>query len=44
MLSVEGEEIPVEEGRAVYVPAGAVHGFSGYEGLSVLVIFDKSKA
>jgi mannose-6-phosphate isomerase-like protein (cupin superfamily) len=42
-LTVEGEEIPVEEGRAVYVKAGAEHRFTGYEGLSVLVIFDKSQ-
>ena len=38
-LTVEGEEVPVEEGRAAFVPAGADHRFTGYEGLSVLVIF-----
>jgi mannose-6-phosphate isomerase-like protein (cupin superfamily) len=38
-LEVEDEQIPVEEGKAVFVPAGADHGFTGYEGLSVLVIF-----
>jgi mannose-6-phosphate isomerase-like protein (cupin superfamily) len=38
-LEVEGEQIPVEEGKAVFVPAGADHRFTGYEGLSVLVIF-----
>ena len=42
-LNVEGEELPVEEGGAVYVKAGAEHRFTGYEGLSVLVIFDKSQ-
>jgi mannose-6-phosphate isomerase-like protein (cupin superfamily) len=42
-LDVEGEQIPVEEGRAIYVKAGAEHQFTGYEGLSVLVIFDKSQ-
>ena len=42
-LDVEGEQIPVEEGRAIYVKAGAEHRFIGYEGLSVLVIFDKSQ-
>ena len=42
-LNVEGEEFPVEEGGAVYVKAGAEHRFTGYEGLSVLVIFDKSQ-
>lgn len=39
VLTVEGEEIPVSEGQAVFVPAGAVHQFTGYEGLSVLVVF-----
>jgi mannose-6-phosphate isomerase-like protein (cupin superfamily) len=43
VLEVEGERIPVEEGRAIYVKAGADHQFTGYEGLSVLVIFDKSQ-
>jgi len=38
-LEVEEEQIPVEEGKAVFVPAGADHRFTGYEGLSVLVIF-----
>jgi|SRR5207249_5769274 len=42
-LVVEGEQIPVEEGGAIYVKAGAEHRFIGYEGLSVLVIFDKSQ-
>jgi mannose-6-phosphate isomerase-like protein (cupin superfamily) len=39
VLEVEGESTAVEEGSAVFVPAGADHGFTGYEGLSVLVIF-----
>ena len=38
-LTLEGEQIPVEEGKAAFVPAGADHRFTGYEGLSVLVIF-----
>lgn len=42
-LEVEGEEIPVQEGGAIYVKAGAEHRFTGYEGLSLLVIFDKSQ-
>jgi mannose-6-phosphate isomerase-like protein (cupin superfamily) len=42
-LWVEGEEIPLTEGGAVYVKAGAEHRFIGYEGLSVLVVFDKSQ-
>jgi mannose-6-phosphate isomerase-like protein (cupin superfamily) len=39
VLTVEGDAIPVTEGQAVFVPAGAEHRFTGYEGLSVLVIF-----
>jgi mannose-6-phosphate isomerase-like protein (cupin superfamily) len=39
VLVVEDEQIPVEEGKAVFVPAGAEHRFAGHEGLSVLVIF-----
>ena len=38
-LDVEGTSIPLEPGRAVFVPAGARHQFVGYEQLSVLVIF-----
>jgi mannose-6-phosphate isomerase-like protein (cupin superfamily) len=38
-LSVEGVETPVKEGTSVFVEAGADHRFTGYEGLSVLVIF-----
>jgi mannose-6-phosphate isomerase-like protein (cupin superfamily) len=39
VLTVEDEQIAVAEGKAVFVPAGAEHRFTGYEGLSVLVIF-----
>jgi mannose-6-phosphate isomerase-like protein (cupin superfamily) len=39
VLTIEGESMPVEEGAAAFVPAGADHRFTGYEGLSVLVIF-----
>jgi mannose-6-phosphate isomerase-like protein (cupin superfamily) len=39
VLTIEGESMPVEEGTAAFVPAGADHRFTGYEGLSVLVIF-----
>jgi mannose-6-phosphate isomerase-like protein (cupin superfamily) len=41
VLTVEDEQIPVEEGKAVFVSAGAEHRFTGYEGLSVLVIFSR---
>ena len=40
-LDVEGETVDLREGHAVFVPAHAVHGFSAYEQLSVLVIFDR---
>ena len=29
----------LSEGKAAFVPAGADHRFTGYEGLSVLVVF-----
>ncbi len=43
MLEVEGESTPVQEGSAVFVEAGAEHRFTGYEGLSVLVIFARQR-
>jgi mannose-6-phosphate isomerase-like protein (cupin superfamily) len=39
MLTIEGESVSVEEGSAAFVPARADHRFTGYEGLSVLVVF-----
>jgi mannose-6-phosphate isomerase-like protein (cupin superfamily) len=44
VLDVEGQAFPVSEGDAVFVPAGAEHQFTGYEGLSVLVIFAKERS
>ena len=41
VLEVEGEQIEVNEGRAAFVPAGADHRFTGYEGLSTLVVFSR---
>jgi mannose-6-phosphate isomerase-like protein (cupin superfamily) len=43
VLEVEGVQTPLEEGQGIFVPAGAEHGFTGYEQLSVLVIFDRPK-
>ncbi len=40
-LEVEGETFDVKLGDAIFVPAGADHRFTGYEGLSVLVVFAK---
>jgi mannose-6-phosphate isomerase-like protein (cupin superfamily) len=42
-LTVEGETIALREGQAAFVPAGADHRFTGYEGLSVLVIFTRPR-
>ncbi len=42
VLTVEGKAVELREGHAVFVPAGAEHGFSAYEQLSVLVVFDKA--
>ncbi len=41
VLTVEGEETALTEGQAAFVPAGADHRFTGYEGLRVLVIFTR---
>jgi mannose-6-phosphate isomerase-like protein (cupin superfamily) len=41
-LDVEGTRVELREGHAVFVPAGAEHRFSGYEQLSVLVIFERA--
>ncbi len=41
VLTVEGRELPMREGAAVFVPAGADHRFTAYVELAVLVIFAK---
>ena len=38
-LTIDGESVEVSEGKAAFVPAGVEHQFTGYEGLSVLVVF-----
>jgi mannose-6-phosphate isomerase-like protein (cupin superfamily) len=43
VLDVEGTTVELREGHAVFVPAGAEHRFSGYEQLSVLVIFERAQ-
>jgi mannose-6-phosphate isomerase-like protein (cupin superfamily) len=40
VLEVEGVETPLEEGGALFVPAGADHRFTAYEHLALLVIFN----
>jgi len=42
-LDVEDVRVDLEEGQAVFVPAGADHRFSAYEQLSVLVIFERRR-
>ena len=42
-LEVEGTKTELREGNAIFVPAGADHRFSGYEQLSVLVIFERKR-
>jgi mannose-6-phosphate isomerase-like protein (cupin superfamily) len=44
VLQVDGEEVPVREGSAVFVEAGAEHRFTAYEHLSLLVIFERKSA
>ncbi len=44
VLQVEGQDVPVREGSAVFVQAGADHRFTAYEHLSVLVIFEHKPA
>jgi mannose-6-phosphate isomerase-like protein (cupin superfamily) len=43
-LEVAGRAIPLERGQSVFVPAGVEHRFTGYEGLTVLVVFAKPHA
>ena len=42
-LTIEEEHVSLAVGQAAFVPAGAEHQFTGYEGLSVLVIFSRQK-
>jgi len=41
VLEVEGKAVELQEGHAVFVPAGADHRFTAYEQMSVLVIFER---
>jgi mannose-6-phosphate isomerase-like protein (cupin superfamily) len=41
VLEVGGETVEMSEGKAAFVPADADHRFTGYEGLSVLVVFSR---
>ena len=44
VLTVEGESSPLEEGQAAFVSAGDDHRFTGYEGLSLLVVFARASS
>ena len=44
VLEVEGADVPVREGEAIFVEAGAEHRFTAYESLSLLVIFARPRA
>ena len=41
VLEVEGDTVELSRGKAAFVPAQADHRFTGYEGLSVLVVFSR---
>jgi mannose-6-phosphate isomerase-like protein (cupin superfamily) len=43
LLTIEGELVSLTEGLAAFVPAGAEHQFTGYEGMSVLIISSRQK-
>ena len=40
VLEVEGDSVPLGEGQAVFVPAGAEHRFTAYEQLALLDVFN----
>ncbi len=44
VLEVESEPVPVREGSAVFVEAGADHRFTAYEHLALLVLFERKPA
>ena len=41
VLEIEGDTVELTQGKAAFVPAQADHRFTGYEGLSVLVVFSR---
>ena len=42
-LEVEGEQVEMRRGQAVFVHAGAEHRFVGYEQLALLVVFERPR-
>ena len=43
VLEVEGTPVPVKEGDAVFVEAGADHRFTAYEHLALFVVFERAR-
>ena len=43
VLEVEGEQVPVTLGEAIFVEAGADHRFTAYESLALLVVFTRPR-
>jgi mannose-6-phosphate isomerase-like protein (cupin superfamily) len=43
ILTVEGKDVPVKEGDAVFVEAGADHRFTAYENLALFVVFERAR-
>ncbi len=43
VLTVEGKEVAVKEGDAVFVEAGADHRFTAYEQLALFVVFERAR-
>jgi len=43
VLTVEGKDVPVKEGDAVFVEAGAEHRFTAYEHLVLFVVFERAR-
>ena len=43
VLDVAGEPVELDVGDAVFVPAHVEHRFTGYEGLSLLVVFTRPR-
>ena len=41
-LTVEGVDVRVKEGDAVFVEAGAEHSFTAYEQLALFVVFERA--
>ncbi len=44
VLTVEGKDVPVKEGDAVFVEAGAEHRFTAYEHLALFVVFERARS